>query len=99
LLGELPLNLKAELRFSEAASRQFPPTSTVGRLLTDRGRLAVPVVIKGSVADPLILPDAKLLAERTGKRLNARVLNEVMGDEVEQLRETGRALFKELLGR
>ena len=99
LTGAIPLNLRAEMRLSEKASRQFPPTSAVGQLLNDQGRVAIPVVIRGTAADPLILPDAKLLAKRTGKRLSERVLNEVMGDEVEQLQETGKSLLKGLLGR
>jgi uncharacterized protein involved in outer membrane biogenesis len=98
LTSPQPLGLKAEMRLSEPVSRALPAKSAVA-LLSDRGRLAIPVLIKGTVADPLILPDAELLAKRTGKRLSERVLNEVMSNEVDQLRETGKSLFKGLLGR
>ncbi len=95
----LPLDLRAELRLSEAKSRQFPPTSAVGEFLTTQGRVAIPVIIKGTAAKPVILPDAKLLAKRTGKRLTNRVLNEVMGDDIEKLQQAGESLLKDLLGR
>jgi hypothetical protein len=99
LTGKTALDLRTEMRLSEQISRRFPPDSGVGQLLSDKEQLAIPVIIKGTVAEPQILPDAKLLAKRTGKRLSDRVLNEVMGEEVEQLRETGKSLLKELLGR
>jgi hypothetical protein len=99
LTGAMALDLRAEMRLSEQISRQFSPKSAVGKLLSDQGRLAIPVIIKGTAAEPVILPDANLLAKRTGKRLSNRVLNEVMSGEVEQLQETGKSLLKELLGR
>jgi len=93
-----PLDLKAEMRLSEPISRTLPGKSAIS-LLSERGRLAIPVLIQGTVAEPLILPDAKLLAKRTGRRLSERVLNEVMSDQVDQLQQTGESLLKGLLGR
>ena len=92
-----PLGLKAEMRLSKPISRQFDKSAV--SLLSDRGRLAIPVLIQGTVAEPVVLPDAKLLARRTGKRLNQRVIDEVMADKADQLRQTGKSLFKELLGK
>jgi len=92
-----PLGLKAEMRLSKPLSRQFDKSAV--SLLFDQGRLAIPVLIQGTVAEPLVLPDAVLLAKRTGKRLNERVLDEVMSDKVDQLRQTGKSLLKELLGK
>jgi AsmA protein len=93
-----PLGLKAEMRLSEPVSRALPGKTAVA-LLSEKGRLAIPVLIKGTIAEPLVLPDAQLLAKRTGRRLNERVLNEVMSGEVDQLQQTGKSLLKELLGR
>jgi uncharacterized protein involved in outer membrane biogenesis len=92
-----PLGLKAEMRLSKPLSRQFDKSAV--SLLFDQGRLAIPVLIQGTVGEPLVLPDAALLARRTGKRLNERVLDEVMSDKVDQLRQTGKSLIKGLLGK
>ena len=92
-----PLGLKAEMRLSKPLSRQFDKSAVT--LLFDQGRLAIPVLIQGTVAEPMVLPDAALLAKRTGKRLNERVLDEVMSDKVDQLRQTGKSLLKGLLGK
>jgi uncharacterized protein involved in outer membrane biogenesis len=92
-----PLGLKAEMRLSKPISRQFDKSAVA--LLFDEGRLAIPVLIQGTFAEPLVLPDAQLLAKRTGKRLNERVLDEVMSDKVDQLRQTGKSLLKGLLGK
>jgi uncharacterized protein involved in outer membrane biogenesis len=91
-----PLGLKAEMRLSKPLSRQFEKSAV--SLLFEEGRLAIPVLIQGTVAEPLVLPDAALLAKRTGRRLNERVLDEVMSDKVDQLRQTGKSLLKGLLG-
>jgi len=92
-----PLGLKAEMRLSEPISRRFAKSAV--SLLAVRGRLAIPVLIQGTLAQPIVLPDAQLLAKRTGKRLNERVLNEVMSGQVEELRQTGKELLKGLLGK
>lgn len=92
-----PLGLKAEMRLSKPLSRQFDKSAV--SLLFDQGRLAIPVLIRGTVAEPLVLPDAALLAKRTGKRLNERVLDEVMSDKVDQLRQTGKSLLKGLFSK
>jgi uncharacterized protein involved in outer membrane biogenesis len=92
-----PMKLKAEMRLSKPISRQFDKSAVA--LLSDGGRLAIPVFIQGTIAEPLVLPDAALLAKRTGKRLNQRVLDEVMSDKVDQLRQTGKSLLKGLLNR
>jgi uncharacterized protein involved in outer membrane biogenesis len=92
-----PLGLKAEMRLSKPLSRQFDKSAV--SLLFDQGRLAIPVLIQGTVQEPLVLPNAALLAKRTGRRLNERVLDEVMSDKVDQLRQTGKSLLKGLLGR
>ncbi len=99
LAPSIGLDLRAEMQLSTVVSRQFSSTSTVGLLLTDQGRLAIPVLIKGTMAKPIILPDATLLAKRTRHRLTEEVMNEVMSDKVEQLQQTGKALLKGLLGR
>ncbi|MBI3621263.1 MAG: AsmA family protein [Nitrospirae bacterium] len=98
LTAPQPLGLKAEMRLSEPISRSLPGKSAVA-LLSEQGRLAIPVLIKGTIAEPLVLPDAQLLAKRTGRRLNERVLNEVLSGEVDQLQQTGKSLLKGLLGR
>ena len=92
-----PVALKAEMRLSKPISRQFNKTAV--SLLSDQGRLAIPVLIRGTVAEPVVRPDATLLAKRTKGRLNERVFDEVMTDQLDQLRQTGKSLIKGLLGR
>jgi AsmA protein len=92
-----PVDLKAEMRLSKPISQQFDKTALT--LLSVQGRLAIPVLIRGTTTDPKVLPDVKLLNKRTRGRLSKRVLDEVMSDQVDQLQQAGKSLLKELLGR
>ncbi|MEC4891226.1 MAG: AsmA family protein [Nitrospira sp.] len=98
------VSLTVNLRLSEALSRQIAGASPVARLAMKEGRLALPLLIGGTLEAPTYGLDMKGLTGKAQEQIQKKVEETVGGllkgtAKPQDLEQQGRDLLKGLLGR
>ncbi len=98
------LNLKADLRLSQALSESAVGKAPAAKLAMSGGRLSLPLLIRGTVQAPSYALDTKVFGAKVQEQVKQKV-EQAIGDALkgktrpQDLEKQGKDLLRDLLGR
>jgi AsmA protein len=92
------LNLNLSLILSEALSKEISGFSPVGKAMTVRGRLSVPMIITGTTQAPRYALDTKALGSKVQEQVKEKLGELLKGQDGEDLLRQGEQTLKKLFG-
>ena len=101
VMRDQSMNVKGNLRLGNKMSEQIIRRLPVATVALQEGELAVPFVVKGSLAEPEVDFDFAPIQKRLQKEVGKTVQKILQGDpkDVQEILKSGKSLFKQLFGK